>query len=100
MNDVELAWAAGLFEGEGCITIARGRYPRLVVRMNDEDVIRKLHRIVGVGSVVCDDSPSMPKPQWRWGCYRAAHVRELLEQMLPHLGERRRDKANEALELL
>ena len=45
MDTKELAWASGLFEGEGCITLAKPRNTRMVyaglgLAMQDEDVDR------------------------------------------------------------
>jgi hypothetical protein len=49
--DPEIAWAAGLFEGEGTITSSRGR---LVARLNntDEEVVRHFAMIIGLGEVM------------------------------------------------
>lgn len=40
----DLAWVAGILEGEGCFINAeqRGRlYPRVIVEMTDEDVVQR-----------------------------------------------------------
>ena len=70
----EIAWAAGLFEGEGCIT----HFPRnsrsfdlqVALVMTDEDVVRRFDEIVGRGKVYGPyHSPSYGdrhKPFWRW----------------------------------
>ena len=58
-NPIDLAWAAGLFEGEGCFTFqgskkARtrgGRLGKAQLSMTDEDVVRKFHTIMGFGSL-------------------------------------------------
>jgi len=46
----EIAWAAGLFEGEGCITMTSGH---AVLRLSntDEWVVRRFAEIVGRGVV-------------------------------------------------
>jgi hypothetical protein len=46
----EIAWAAGLFDGEGTATICRGR-PRLGLRMTDEATVRRFAEAVGHGKV-------------------------------------------------
>ena len=55
MDSVEIAWAAGLIEGEGtvCVKGSGGLY--VGASMTDEDVIRKIHSISGIGTV------TMPK---------------------------------------
>lgn len=45
---MEIAWAAGLFEGEGCITDVEGRFT-LKVNNTDPWVIRRFDEIVGIG---------------------------------------------------
>lgn len=47
---VEIAWAAGLFEGEGTITAVNGR-PRLALKMVAEASVRRFGAAVGVGVV-------------------------------------------------
>lgn len=98
-NLVDLAWLAGLFEGEGCISTDTTRPSvRLIIRMTDEDVIRKAHRIAQIGSVA---GPSIQKgtgnkPFWTWAaCGKDAAA--LLMTMWPLLGERRRHRASERI---
>ena len=47
----DIAWATGLFEGEGCITASGGtaaaRTPELHLDMTDEDVVRRLAIVLG-----------------------------------------------------
>lgn len=46
----DVAWAAGLFEGEGTFVAARRRdrfYLRLVISMSDEDVLERFRQAVG-----------------------------------------------------
>lgn len=46
----EIAWAAGLFEGEGCITVSNGR-PVMRLNSTDADTPRRFCEIVGAGKV-------------------------------------------------
>lgn len=52
MNDLELAWVAGLLEGEGCFTVKgnAGIKRNIAVRcqMTDKDVLDRLATFVGV----------------------------------------------------
>ena len=59
MERDELCWVAGLLEGEGCFGIAKGKPTKdgrrhlvasIQVNMNDEDVMRRLHGLVGCGA--------------------------------------------------
>jgi hypothetical protein len=70
----EIAWAAGLFEGEGAISHLERRRGSLELQvalvMTDEDVVRRFDEIVDRGKVY---GPYLPpshgdrrKPFWRW----------------------------------
>ena len=72
----------------------------LVLGMCDEDVVRRFHSIVGVGTVRFRPAPKTKKnwnDQWRWECSRWPHMKRVLTEFLPYLGERRRAKAEEML---
>ena len=105
MSDIEIAWAAGLFEGEGTITSAKRpngkRHLRLALGSTDEDVVRRFHAAVGVGSVGGPYGPYVEgrKPHWQWhsACRKANQALDLL---LPHLGERRVARAEEVRSLV
>lgn len=97
----EIAWAAGLFEGEGCIsflTRSEGR-PILNLTSADKDVVSQFHAVVGCGTIT-SRPPAREgwKPTWRWYCGAAAEVLAVLGAFWPYLGERRQQKATEALE--
>lgn len=86
----QLAWAAGIFEGEGTVTKGRDRPGWwLAVRMTDEDIIRQLAVVLG-GMVYgpYDPDDGVRKPVWVWkvGGPGAERVARLL---YPYLGERR-----------
>lgn len=97
MSDpIQIAWAAGLFEGEGCIsstpkvgTRARNRVLALV--MTDRDIVERFHRVVGgVGTFrsrrLTNDKW---KDQWEWRCTGWGEIVHVLTLLGPHLGERR-----------
>lgn len=98
LNLTELAWAAGLFEGEGCFNVRLGSrrhlfYPQALLKMTDEDVVRKFHRIVGMGSVYFKGVPKGGlKPQWCWRIGTFEHVQALAVIFWAHLGFRRKAK--------
>src|SRR5438309_46060 len=101
---LELAWAAGLFEGEGSIHCKpqgkRGSGAQLRLGMNDKDVVERFRAIMGCGGLY----PHRPgtgstKPNWTWYVYSAEKVSAILNALLPYLGQRRSAKAREALEV-
>ena len=102
IDPVEIAWAAGLFEGEGCWR-AKGSYPCAQLKTADLDVLQRFVRIVGVGRIRDDRWHLKPghehfKPLYRWEVGGTARVRYLAEILGPYLGERRRRRIAEILE--
>jgi hypothetical protein len=95
----EVAWAAGLFEGEGCITYGSDkRYPRLQLRSTDKDIVLKFVDIIGVGSYVEEGTRSDNwKDVYFWQVGGSTEVKYVLELLLPFLGKRRTEAAHEAL---
>lgn len=69
--------------------------------MTDEDVIRKLHRFVGVGYVHEDPGNQRQNPNykmmWRWSVARREDVTMVLTRIRPHMGERRGGRVDELL---
>lgn len=95
--EIEIAWAAGLFEGEGNIYSHNGRNWELNITSTDKDVIDKFHAIMGVGSRYSGTRPNR-KTTYKWTTSRALEVKRILHLLMPHFGERRRAKAIEAVE--
>ena len=105
-STVELAWLAGLLEGEGTfgmITCRKGgkayRYPKIAVNMTDEDIIARVARLFGTGvykmpPVVRNGRAC--KQQWRAQIsgYEAA---VWMTRLRPWLGQRRRKRCDEVL---
>lgn len=100
-SGLDIAWAAGLFEGEGCITFTTGSngklYPILQLAMTDLDVVLRFSSVWGVGRINTTERPGSLKTMHTWRLYRTAQKRDVLRAMLPYLGERRKAKALEAL---
>lgn len=102
-------WAAGLFEGEGHISLLP--YPeddphhrsglmrrRLVLAMTDEDVVRRFHAFVNAGQVRWTKPfNERCKPVLRWECGAWPDIERILTGMLPYLGLRRSARAREVL---
>lgn len=98
------AWVAGMIEGEGCIVpgpASKDQRPRIVLEMTDFDVIERLFRVTTLGTVYAIHSRrEREQPLRRWDVSRGDHVRTILQNVLPHLGERRRERAVYALSRL
>ena len=91
MRKTELAWAAGFFDGEGCIHIgrltARGHTNyQLIIRVSQRtrEPVDEFQRLFG-GFVSTTRASSHPhKTQWLWGCSNA-QAGKVLAQLLPFL---------------
>jgi hypothetical protein len=109
MTREELAWAAGLFEGEGCIYIRyearwwRSRYGsnylQLQLKMTDSDVVERFYEIVNEGAIYIERQRKNRKQLWRWYATNRTAAKVLL-MLLPYLGSRRTAKAHESLQMM
>ena len=102
VNREELAWASGLFEGEGSM----GYYPtsgsrgqlQMQMSMTDEDPIRRFAQAVGVGRV---SGPYRNKPKdkqlWRWAAWRHEEIQAAVAMLWGGLGRRRKEQAKKSL---
>jgi hypothetical protein len=98
MIDTHIAWAAGLFEGEGSACISSGQ-PRIAVSMTDEDVVRRFAEIVDCGNVRRYHYPATKrKPYWQWSAQSATDVLHVLGLLYPYLGLRRQERVMEIIE--
>lgn len=100
MKKIDLAWVAGLFEGEGCIYITPDkRIVRLSLSSVDFDVIEKLHSLVEIGHTHTVDYTvqSGPRTKMVWLSSKLTENQDLLLKLLPFLSERRTVKAEEAI---
>jgi hypothetical protein len=103
VNAVEIAWVAGIFEGEGTINFPRGDgYPSIRIAMTDEDVVRRLREVTGVGTIITRTklAKAHHKQQWQWNVCARRDVARVLCAIAPLLGKRRRDRTAEAAERL
>ena len=99
MNIADAAWMAGLFEGEGCMTIRPSKnYCQLQLKMTDEDVVMRFAALAGVPQTFYIERPSPLKDAWLWQTGKREHVERLLTAMLPFFGERRSTKAKQLLQ--
>jgi hypothetical protein len=89
----DFAWAAGLFEGEGCITYTQ-KAPVLRMNMTDRDVLERFASVMGshiTGPYTSRTKGGKPFYQWHLGGIRQTQA--ALRKLWPYLGERRRARA-------
>jgi hypothetical protein len=100
----DLAWCAGIFEGEGSFSFSRvgGRtYVKATVAMTDHDVVERFASTVGFGSVTYPYPPSWAgrKPKAVWSTHSFEKVQALAAATWPWLGARRRARVTELIGL-
>jgi hypothetical protein len=98
----ESGWLAGLFEGEGYITVRTDtKRPRILLglSMTDEDVVRRFAQAIGVGTVRGPYAQRGlgTKPTWRWTITTRTGSEAVLNRLWDGLCSRRRAKATEAM---
>lgn len=98
MNREELAWAGGLFEGEGSLSLTTGRSgakgTRAAVHMTDRDILERFAVAVGLGSITGPYARGVDrKPMYSWVTSRFESVQALIAMLWPWLGARRREQA-------
>ena len=79
LNQTDIAYIAGLFDGEGSVDYARrwekrtkGKYKvwriHCEIAMTDKYVLEWIHQVLGFGTLRPKKVPKGKKPQWRWRC--------------------------------
>ena len=104
-KSIDIAWAAGLFEGEGTIYFNKARsIYRIGLKMTDEDVMEKFFKIAEIGNLYGPYTPKEKKLNgenkkdfWLWQCWQPSEVSAFLKMLLPYFGKRRAAKTIEAL---
>lgn len=103
---ITTAWLAGLFEGEGNMYIAPSGNVTLTITMTDRDIIERLYTIYP-GQKIHVIQPKRTsangeksKIAYVWRVGKSEQVREILNLLLPHFGNRRSIMARKILEHL
>lgn len=98
MTEIELAWLAGLLEGEGCFSYRNDRnVPVVEIKMTDLDVINRVAELIGRTVWRVPAKQSGYQDQWRTKI-QGDPARDLMRDLLPHMGERRSARITELLE--
>lgn len=88
----EMAWAGGLFDGEGSIQ----ENGRLKLAMTDRDSVERFARAVQIGTVKerkrGGSGPRARLTMWEWGVASFHDRMRVMHMLLPWLSERRRNK--------
>lgn len=97
-KEQQIAWAAGIIEGEGCITLHSG-HPYLLIDMTDKDVIDRMLEIFPIGTVrgpYTHKARPQYKPRWRFDAFGTKAI-PIISEIYPYLLSRRKAKVDEIL---
>jgi hypothetical protein len=91
-----LAWAAGLFDGEGTIYISKARI-RASVHMTDLDILETFRSNFGGFIHPQKKQKEHHKKSWRWSLQASDKAMSFLTDILPFLHARRSKRVAEAI---
>lgn len=94
-DHADLMWFVGICEGEACIDLQRGRYPRLRIAMTDRDTVGRCASLMDV-SVRLSLHRAPAQPTWH-AEVQGPRAEELIRLLLPYMGARRSQKSAEVL---
>lgn len=101
MRPEDLAWLAGLLEGEGCFFLQRSSKDRdrvcIAVESTDEDVVARAAALMGIESFHSVLRPERTKRIFRARLGEPKSI-SLMRELRPYMGARRRQKIDELLE--
>jgi hypothetical protein len=103
MNDAEVAWLAGIMEGEACFDWARTKeraYPRIRLEMKDKDIIDRVLHLIG-GRCWIRERPGKKENHattYVLAITNKEDVQRVLKLIEPWLGERRKERVTEIVE--
>lgn len=106
ISENDLYWLAGLLEGEGYFGCNKNsqcnyHYAKITVAMKDRDVIERVQKVIGSGSISVDRYKREPHHSTIHRYNVVADVAEsVMIQILPIMGERRAQKIDEVLSKL
>lgn len=94
----ELAWAAGLFDGEGTTSVLaakrdKWKYPRMSMAQKNPEVLYRLQALLG-GKVYKSNTRAI----YNWNLYKEEDVINALNMMWPWLSEQKKAQAIKVFE--
>lgn len=98
-REITIAWAAGLFDGEGSISIVGNRV-QTVIEMTDLDLLERVQKNFGGKIYKLKTRQEHWKQAWRWQISSTKKAVEFLEIIYPYLGVRRKHKVDEAKRIM
>lgn len=96
-KELALVWAAGLFDGEGTITILKNRI-NVSIHMTDLDILEHMQYHFGGGLYKTAKRQEHHKDAWVWRLTSSVETMIFLEAVYPYLCNRRQERIHEARE--
>jgi len=103
VSTMDIAWMAGLLEGEACFCIGRRKvkdkeYKRVLISlvMTDHDVMRKAGKLFGAEPAPLKPVKLSTKPLWRLSICGTRAI-EWMMTIYPLMGERRQNKISQCI---
>lgn len=92
-SSTEVAWLAGLLEGEGCFYLSVLGYLQIELAMTDLDVVQRAAKVGGAVTTITTryDKRGTRKPTYRI-CFNGFQAIRIMEKILPYMGKRRTAK--------
>jgi hypothetical protein len=105
MANEDIAWLAGLLEGEGCFTCSfqngnNFATPRIQLTMTDQDVVEKAARLLNTKVTSTDWRTKGDKAVFRTSLARQEDLKKVLTDIHPFMGKRRQEKIDELLQVI
>ncbi len=100
MTKEEVAWLAGILEGEACFDftdIYKRRYPRIRLEMTDRDIVVRVQSLIGGIIYKRLHKNKNYSTSFRLVVARRKLVQPVLESIFPYLGKRRKAKVSKLL---
>ena len=106
MENTDIAWLAGILEGEACFDFYQyksskktTKYPRIRVEMRDRDIIERVKKIMGGGSVcIIKGKQENHSTTYIVRLCDRKKLKPVLEAILPFMSERRSTRILEMIE--
>jgi hypothetical protein len=106
MNDLQLGYVAGIYDGEGSVIIQTqnnsSKHASVKVKSTDLDILEKLQSFTEMGNIngPYQELIENRKPYWNWNVYKMKDVKEFLTIVQPLVSKRRQADMKVALALI
>ena len=97
--EVDVAWLAGLIEGEGWLSVHKNVYIRVGIQMTDRDVIDRVAKLWDAPVSCVDPKPPAKKPAYTTSITGMKAVR-WIQRMYQFFGVRRKKQADKLLAVM